>query len=132
MKKVPFCLLVAALLVIICAVWADAGDLSENFSRGEFACSCCGESKVDPKLVIMLEELRKCFRKPIIVNSGYRCASHNKAVGGVVNSQHMYGKAADIWVEGVSVGRLATEALKLGFGFVKEYKTFVHVDTRKG
>ena len=36
------------------------------------------------------------YGKPINVNSGYRCQALNKAVGGVSNSQHLTGEAADI------------------------------------
>lgn len=43
-----------------------------------------------------LDIIRLEYKKPIIVNSGYRCKELNKAVGGVLNSQHLNGKAADI------------------------------------
>lgn len=43
-----------------------------------------------------LSYIRERFGKPILVNSGYRCYDLNKAVGGVANSKHMLGKAADI------------------------------------
>ena len=44
----------------------------------------------------VLDPLREAWRKPIRVNSGYRCRALNKAVGGVPASQHMRGEAADI------------------------------------
>lgn len=44
----------------------------------------------------ILDPLREAYGKPIIVTSGYRCAKLNKAVGGVKNSQHLTGEAADI------------------------------------
>lgn len=44
----------------------------------------------------VLDLLRIAFGAPIYVNSGFRSASLNKAVGGAKNSQHMDGKAADI------------------------------------
>lgn len=44
----------------------------------------------------ILDPLRQAYGKPIKVNSGYRSTSLNKAVGGVSNSQHKEGKAADI------------------------------------
>lgn len=44
----------------------------------------------------VLEPVRERLGKPIIVNSGFRCPVHNAAVGGVANSQHMKGEAADI------------------------------------
>jgi len=33
---------------------------------------------------------------PIIINSGFRCEAVNRRVGGVRNSQHLLGQAADI------------------------------------
>ena len=44
----------------------------------------------------ILDPLRQAYGKPIVVNSGYRSKSLNRAVGGVTNSQHLEGKAADI------------------------------------
>jgi hypothetical protein len=43
-----------------------------------------------------LDKVRSMWGKPIGVNSGYRSAELNRAVGGVKNSQHMRGEAADI------------------------------------
>ncbi|HAB41819.1 MAG TPA: peptidase M15 [Porphyromonadaceae bacterium] len=44
----------------------------------------------------VLDPLREAWGGPIIVNSGYRCAALNKAVGGVPTSMHLTGHAADI------------------------------------
>lgn len=44
----------------------------------------------------VLDPLREAYGKPIIVNSGFRCAALNKAVRGVATSQHLTGNAADI------------------------------------
>jgi uncharacterized protein YcbK (DUF882 family) len=44
----------------------------------------------------VLEPAREKLGGPIIVNSGYRCERHNREVGGVANSQHLRGEAADI------------------------------------
>lgn len=44
----------------------------------------------------VLDPLRDKFAMPIYVNSGYRSAALNAAVGGVANSQHRRGEAADI------------------------------------
>ena len=46
----------------------------------------------------VLDPLREAWGTPIHVNSGYRCAALNKAVGGVPTSQHILGEAADITV----------------------------------
>ena len=49
----------------------------------------------------MLQVIRDHFGQPVIVNSGFRCAALNRAVGGSRRSQHLRGEAADIRVVGV-------------------------------
>ena len=49
----------------------------------------------------VLQPLRVKIGKAVIVNSGYRCPLLNNRVGGVRNSQHLTGQAADIRVNGV-------------------------------
>lgn len=44
----------------------------------------------------VLDPLRMLYGKPIKVSSGFRCPTLNKAVGGVSNSQHLRGEAADL------------------------------------
>lgn len=44
----------------------------------------------------ILQPLRDEFREPLVINSGYRSPALNRAVGGVANSQHLTGEAADI------------------------------------
>lgn len=111
------------------------GDLTKNFSRSEFKCKCgkCNCDDVDPKLVQGLQELRDITGEPIIINSAVRCPEHNKAVGGVSNSQHVKGKAADIRIKGMSPEKLAEYAEKIDVfknGGIGTYNTFVHVDVR--
>lgn len=48
----------------------------------------------------VLEPLRVGMGIPINISSGYRCTQLNKAVGGVSNSQHCTGEAADISIDG--------------------------------
>lgn len=43
-----------------------------------------------------LDPIREMWGRPITVNSGFRCPTLNKAVGGSPSSQHMKGEAADI------------------------------------
>lgn len=84
------------------------GDLSRNFSRKEFECKCgCWEAP-DPEdfgfktLYLTLQRIRDKLNAPLVVSSGYRCARHNQAVGGVADSQHLHGTAADVYAPGVS------------------------------
>ena len=44
----------------------------------------------------LLDPIRRRYGAPIIVTSGYRCPALNTAVGGVANSHHIIGCAADI------------------------------------
>ncbi len=44
----------------------------------------------------VLEPLREFVNAPVVVSSGYRCKELNSLVGGVRNSQHLTGEAADI------------------------------------
>lgn len=46
--------------------------------------------------VLVLEPTRKQLGRPITVTSGYRCPALNRLVGGVSNSQHLTGCAADL------------------------------------
>lgn len=46
----------------------------------------------------ILEPLRAQLEQPVIINSAFRSPAVNKAVGGVPNSQHIKGCAADIRV----------------------------------
>ena len=48
----------------------------------------------------ILEPLRKEMGLPLKISSGYRSPQLNKAVGGVSNSQHMKGEAADLCIDG--------------------------------
>lgn len=45
-----------------------------------------------------LQNIRNALGHPMNVNSGYRNPVHNAGIGGAMESQHMYGKAADIAV----------------------------------
>lgn len=54
---------------------------------------CCNlEALIDN----VLQPLRERYGNPIIVNSGYRCTTLNRSVGGASTSQHLRGEAADI------------------------------------
>lgn len=48
------------------------------------------------RLADYLDSIREKYGKPIFISSGYRCPLLNQAVGGVANSQHLKGLAADL------------------------------------
>ena len=62
----------------------------------------------------------------------YRCPDPNAEVGGVPNSQHVYGRAADVLCpDDMSVEELAKIAKDCGADGIRRYydESFVHVDT---
>ena len=107
--------------------------LSTNFRVKEFACTDGSDPIfIDSELVNVLQKIRAHFGKSVTITSAYRTPSKNKAVGGETYSQHLYGKAADIKVKGVTPQKVAAYAEKLlpAKGGIGTYNTFTHVDVR--
>lgn len=93
----------------------DSGSFWEEirwFTRGEFRCKCGGRfcggypAEMRREVVEIAEAAREHFGRPAHVISGLRCPEWNAHEGGVGNSQHMYGEAIDLWIEGVDAGTL--------------------------
>ena len=110
--------------------------LSSNFRVQEFACGDGTDTVfVAPRLVMVLQSIRSHFGKAVNIHSGYRTPPYNTKVGGVEDSQHTYGTAADISIKGVSVSDVAAYARSImpDWGGVGIYKSqgFVHVDVRE-
>lgn len=88
--------------------WADI----KHFKREEFRCKCnglyCNGFPADPQpgMVYLADAAREYFGRPGHVVSGLRCAVWNRKQGGVENSQHMYGEAVDLRIDGVSAADL--------------------------
>lgn len=107
--------------------------LSTNFRVREFACTDGSDPIfIDSDLVTILQKIRSHFGKPITITSAYRTPAKNKACGGQAFSQHLYGRAADIKVSGVSPKKVAAYAEKLmpNKGGIGIYSTFTHIDVR--
>ena len=114
--------------------------LSRSFRAKEFACKDGTDPLfVDSELVQVLQAIRDHFGAPVVITSGYRTPAHNAKAGGTRFSQHLYGRAADIRVQGASVEEVAACAERLlhGCGGVGRYPAkagraagWVHVDTR--
>lgn len=91
--------------------------------------------KVDERLLTLLERIRAHVGKPVHVNSGYRSPEYNATLKNASpRSQHCNGKAADIWVEGVTPKQIAeiAECYLGSSGGIGIYKNFTHVDVREG
>lgn len=100
----------------------------KHFTLSEFFCSSTAakngiknEPSIDERATIVrninllvdnvLDPVRDMVNTPIIITSGYRCPQVNRLVGGVDNSQHMSGCAADFHVMGF------TSSMMLGVFF---------------
>lgn len=117
--------------------------LSDHFQVYEFA-SISGSKlysdtvKVHNKLIIILEALfAELDCSKMIVNSGYRTAEHDKAVGGNGVGQHTLGRAADVVCYSKDGKIIPAEKVCCtledmggiyGIGYIS--KTAVHIDTR--
>ena len=117
--------------------------MTKNFSISEFECkggNCKMTADVKNnvfKLAEQLQILRDKVKKPIKINSAFRCANYNdNVIKGAKHSQHKLGKAADIVVSGMTpndVHKLVCEMVESGelnFGGIGKYNTFTHLDIR--
>lgn len=88
--------------------WEDI----EYFTREELRCKCggryCDGFPAEPQelAVRLADRARKHFGRPAHNVSFLRCKEWNRLQGGVVNSQHMYGEAMDIRIDGVTADEL--------------------------
>ena len=116
--------------------------LTKNFNKAEFDCKCGCEMPKEvliniQKLAEQLQAIRTISEQPIQINSAYRCAKHNKAIGGVKNSQHVLGKAADIVIKDHTAEEtyeLLDELMHYKTilqGGLGKYNSFTHYDIRK-
>lgn len=108
--------------------------ISEHFKVREFAQKDfrCDRVIVESELIDVLEDIRAHFNKPVIITSGYRTPEYNTKIGGVKNSQHTKGTAADIKVSDIPAKEVQKYLKrkypdKYGIG---SYLTFTHIDVR--
>lgn len=92
--------------------------------------------EIDRDLLHVLHNIQKQLEtvEPFHLISGYRSPKTNKTLNarsrGVAKmSQHVYGKAADIYVPGRTLKQVQAAAKSLRAGGVGRYTEFVHVDT---
>lgn len=114
--------------------------VSKNFQDYEFACKgkaqgkiCCDSMMMlNQELIEVLQDIRDYFASSVKITSSYRCPIHNKRVGGVWNSQHLLGTAADIQVSGIVPLEVAqyVDRKHLDTYGIGIYNTFTHIDVR--
>ncbi len=119
----------------------DKTQLTAHFNISEFRCKCGGnhDTKLDSELADKLEQLHSALNcSKIIINSGYRCSSHDKNVGGSGAGRHVNGTAADIVCydkngKKISSKIISCAAQDIGFGGIANIDntyTATHVDVR--
>lgn len=120
------------------------GTASENFSYREFERSVTAERKgiiniihtvqvrdsIKALVDEVLQPLRTAWGKPLVINSGYRCPELNRAVGGVSDSQHVKGEAADVACDDPAALAQLAHDLGLPYDQMILYPTFVHFSHR--
>lgn len=121
-----------------------SGGSSAHFAKSEFKCKCGGRycngypaGNTNAKLLTILEKIRAHYGKSVTIRSGQRCKRRNAQVGGVSNSMHTKGKAADIYIKGVcdtAAGRkqVVSYAYKCGakyaYANTRQMGTSVHIN----
>lgn len=109
--------------------------ISDHFKVREFRCHDGSDTIfISPELVQILEKIRANFGKPVVINSAYRTDAYNSRTKEAAKfSQHKYGLAADIHIDGVTPKAVAAyaETLLVGTGGIGIYGSFTHVDVRK-
>ena len=107
--------------------------LSNSFCVNEFKCNDGSDTVfISTELVEILQKIRNHFKKPVNITSAYRTQAYNTKVGGVSNSQHTKGTAADFYINNVKCEDVAkyAEFLMPADGGIGLYKNFVHIDVR--
>lgn len=110
--------------------------ISKNFRLSEFRPGkhTYEYIRISPALIRALEDIRTRAGMPITVTSGYRPPDYNREIGGVSNSTHVDGLAADIYCDGLSTAQLYEICEQVigkrgGVGYYPK-SGFVHVDLR--
>jgi zinc D-Ala-D-Ala carboxypeptidase len=124
-------------------------ELSEHFTLEEMVASdTAAKGGIDntpsPEIVeelkattALLEKIRAILGVPMQVTSGYRCPALNTAVGGVADSAHLFGQAADFVAPTFGSPlqiclALKPQAAALNFDQLIRESTWVHIGRRTG
>ncbi len=96
--------------------------LSKNFTLAEMVATSHRKLQDTPSMEVIrnlqylcihvLQPLRDTLGTPVYINSGYRSKRLNAKVGGVPNSRHLLGKAADIHCDNLDYAKVIFDILK--------------------
>ena len=96
--------------------------LSKNFTLAELTATSHRKLQDTPSMeviqnlqhlcIYVLQPLRDKVGAPVYINSGYRSKKLNAKVGGVTNSRHLLGKAADIHCDNLAYAKVIFDILK--------------------
>ena len=107
---------------------------TQNFCEYEFICHCgkCAHSVphaniVNERLITALQQARNKLNAPIYITSGRRCKKHNAKIGGVPNSYHTQGLAADVKADDMQKLFDALKSVKT-FTYIEAHDSYIHVD----
>ena len=83
------------------------------------------------RLAAFLEDVKSVLgRKPVMINSAFRCKQVNDAVGSKDTSQHRIGCAADIRVPGMTPDEVVKAVITSGIGYdqvIREFDRWTHI-----
>lgn len=107
------------------------------FTEEELMCKCgCSGVKMDSEFIKKLDDLRELYKKPIHLNSAYRCPEYNQKVSSTgPNGPHTTGKAVDIRVIGKEAHKLLDFICMLDFSGIgisqkgSHLSRFIHLDS---
>lgn len=107
---------------------------SKYYTPQELASKGNGDIRFHRGTLLALDLATEKFGRKLTLNSAYRDPAHNRRVGGASKSQHMYGRAVDINVRGLSQeekARLVAALVTSGFTGFGASETTLHADTRR-
>ena len=123
--------------------FSDEELMCHGADQGDCDCGIESAQNVNPRLLELLDQLRENVGGPLSLSCAYRCPSHNEAVGGVANSQHVQGNAADVLCpDWLTMGEFKWYVEQLPFDGIGYYPPdggdedsvggFGHCDVREG
>jgi uncharacterized protein YcbK (DUF882 family) len=81
-----------------------------------------------------LQPIRDLIKKPMIITSGFRSSKVNFFAGGAINSQHLYGQAADFVIKGMTPKEIIEIIKKTDIEYdqlINEFDKWVHISFNK-